>query len=91
MNRFARRIFLLLPLFTVLFLALMYLAVDTWLQSAGGRRAVERVLTDQVGLPVELQGDFNIMLLPAAGSAEPGSWSVMPCPARNWRGAEVSA
>lgn len=67
MNRMARRIFLLLPLLTVLLLAVMYLAVDTWLQSAGGRRAVERVLTAQLGMPVGLQGEFNIMLLPAAG------------------------
>ena len=67
MNRMARRIFLFLPLLTVLFLVVMYFALDTWLQSSGGRRAVERVLTAQLGMPVGLQGEFNIMLLPAAG------------------------
>lgn len=67
MKRLVRRVFLLLPLFTVLFMAVMYIALDAWLQSAGGRRAVERVLTAQLGMPVGLQGEFNIMLLPSAG------------------------
>ena len=67
MKHLARRIFLLLPLLTLLLLAVMYFALDAWLQSAGGRRAVERVLTSQLGMPVGLQGEFNIMLLPAAG------------------------
>jgi hypothetical protein len=67
MKNMARRIFLLLPLFTLLLLAAMYFALDTWLESAGGRRAVERVLTTQLGMPVGLQGEFNIVLLPAVG------------------------
>lgn len=67
MGRAARRIFLLFPLLVVVLLLALYFALDAWLESAGGRRAVERVLTAQMGMPIGLQGDFNIVLLPAVG------------------------
>lgn len=62
-----RRLLLLVPLITVSVLAALYFAVDYWLESAGGRRALERTLAEQVGMPVHLNGDFNIKLLPSVG------------------------
>jgi uncharacterized protein involved in outer membrane biogenesis len=44
-----------------------WLALDAWLESAGGRRAIERVLTEQGGYPVRLAGEFEVVLLPAPG------------------------
>ena len=46
-----------------------YLALDAWLESSGGRRAIERVLSEQSGYPVSLAGDFEVVLLPAPGVA----------------------
>ena len=62
-----RRLLLLVPLITLSVLAALYFAVDDWLESAGGRRALERTLSEQVGMPVHLNGDFNIKLLPSVG------------------------
>lgn len=62
-----RRLFFLLPLVTVSLLAVLYLAVDYWLESAGGRRALEKTLGSRIGMPVHLNGDFNIKLLPSVG------------------------
>jgi len=49
--------------------ALAYLLLDAWLESAGGRRAVERALADGIGMPVELAGEFSVMLWPAIGAS----------------------
>ena len=62
-----RRLFLLLPLLTVSLLAVLYLAVDYWLESVGGRRALEKTLGSRIGMPVHLNGEFNIKLLPSVG------------------------
>ncbi len=62
-----RRLLLLIPLGFFLMLLVLYLAVDKWLESAGGRHALERAISDRIGMDVKLQGDFNIMLLPAIG------------------------
>jgi len=76
----ARRILLVLPLLLVVLFAGAWLLLDAWLESAGGRQAVERALQDRIGLPVRLQGAFSVMLLPSIGVsgtellvAEPGS------------------
>ena len=44
-----------------------YLALNAWLESAGGRHAIERVLTAQSGYPVRLAGEFEVVLLPSPG------------------------
>jgi len=67
MKRLARRLLLLSPLLAVLLLAGAYLLLDAWLDSAGGRRAVENALAQRLGLPVQLSGRFNVMLLPSIG------------------------
>lgn len=67
MKTLTRRLLLLAPVALVLLFAGAYLLLDFWLESAGGRRAVERALTERLGLPVTLQGDFDIMLLPSIG------------------------
>jgi len=62
-----RRWLLIVP---ALFAALLwgaYLLLDVWLESAGGRQAVERALAERLGLPVRLQGEFRVMLLPRIG------------------------
>jgi len=53
-------------LLALLFLA-AYLLVDAWLEGAGGRRALERALQDRIGLPVRLDGEFRVVLLPSVG------------------------
>lgn len=63
----ARRLLLVTPLALALLFAVAYLLVDAWLESAGGRHAVERALAERIGLPVRLDGDFNVMLLPSVG------------------------
>lgn len=45
-------------------LAVAAVALDAWIESAGGRRMVEQTLTDAVGLPVRLSGEFDVRLLP---------------------------
>ena len=60
-----RRVLFVLPLVSVFLLVLLYFAVDYWLESAGGRRALERTLGEKIGVPVHLNGDFNIRLLPS--------------------------
>ena len=45
--------------------------LDAWIESSGGRRLVERTLSDAVGLPVRLSGDFDVHLLtPGAGGTD---------------------
>lgn len=62
-----RRVFLLLPLVLLLLLVVFYLAAEYWLESAGGRRAIETTLSETAGLPVRLDGDFDVMFLPRPG------------------------
>lgn len=57
-----------------------YLLVDAWLESAGGREALERELEVRTGVAVQLRGEFEVMLLPSVGVSgtdlvlyEPGS------------------
>lgn len=68
---------LLVPAATAL---IAYLLVDAWLESAGGREALERELEARAGVAVQLQGEFEVMLLPGVGVSgtdlvlfEPGS------------------
>jgi len=76
-----RRILLAAPLAAVLLFAVAYLLVDAWLESAGGRHAVERALAERIGLPVRLEGGFNVMLLPSIGVSGSGLVVGEPGPA----------
>lgn len=71
----------LLAGFVLLPVAAYWLA-DSWLESSGGRRLLEETLTGRIGMSVRLEGEFDLMLLPAIGvagtglvigGAEPGS------------------
>ncbi len=62
-----RRVLLLLPVALLLLLVFVYFAAEYWLESAGGRRAIEKTLSEAAGLPVRLDGDFDIMFLPLPG------------------------
>ena len=64
-----RRLLLALPVLLALLFAAAWLLVDAWLEGAGGRHALERALQDRIGLPVRLEGEFSVMLLPAVGVA----------------------
>jgi hypothetical protein len=57
----------MIALASVLAVGLLYLAADAWLESAGGRQAVERELAARAGMPVRLEGEFHVMLFPAIG------------------------
>ena len=62
-----RWVLLGLPLALAALAGLAWLALDTWLESAGGRRAIEDVLSAQSGYPVSLAGEFEVVLLPVPG------------------------
>jgi len=53
-------VFLLLP-------AGFYWLADAWLESAGGRQMLEKELGARFGMSVRLEGEFDLMLLPAVG------------------------
>lgn len=67
MRRGTRRLLLALPVLLALLFLAAYLLVDAWLEGAGGRRALERALQDRIGLPVRLEGEFRVVLLPSVG------------------------
>lgn len=54
-----------LALALVLFLGIFF--ADDWLESSAGRAKLERALADSLGMPVSLQGDLNIRLIPSVG------------------------
>jgi hypothetical protein len=64
-----RRLLLFLPVLLVLLFAGAYLLAGAWLESRGGRQVIEQELSRRLGVPVNLQGDFSIALLPSVGVA----------------------
>jgi len=62
-----RRLLLSIIIALLLLPAIAYWLADSWLESAGGREVLQRALSDRLGMPVELRGEFNIMLLPEPG------------------------
>jgi len=62
-----KKILLLTPAVVLLLLVAFYFLLDAWLESAGGKRALERALSERSGMPVRLNGAFDIMLLPSIG------------------------
>ena len=67
MSRRLRWLLFGLPLALAALAVVAWLALDAWLESAGGRRAIEGVLSTQSGYPVRLAGAFDIVLLPSPG------------------------
>jgi len=67
MKPLTRKVLLGAPLLLGVLLVALYLLVDSWLEGAGGRQALERALQERIGLPVALRGEFRVMLLPAIG------------------------
>lgn len=67
MTRLFARILLWLAAMGVLVFAGAWLVLDRWLESAGGRAAVERKLGGALGFPVRLGGEFGVRLLPSIG------------------------
>ena len=58
---------ILAPLGIALLAVTAYFLVDAWLESAGGRRALEAALGERLGVPVSLAGEFSVTLLPEVG------------------------
>jgi uncharacterized protein involved in outer membrane biogenesis len=55
------------PVLLMAALVLFYLALDTWLESAGGKGALEKTLAKKTGMPVRLGGEFDVILFPVIG------------------------
>jgi hypothetical protein len=62
-----RVVLIALPLALTGLAVLAWWALDAWLESAGGRGAIERVLSEQSGYAVSLEEEFEVVLLPAPG------------------------
>jgi hypothetical protein len=62
-----KKVALFVPLGVAALLFLLVLIADAWLESRAGRRELENALESSLGMPVQLQGDFDISLLPALG------------------------
>lgn len=69
MKAAVRRLLLFLPVLLVLLFAGAYLLAGAWLESSGGRQAIEQELSRRLGVPVNLRGEFSIALLPSVGVA----------------------
>jgi hypothetical protein len=67
MKRQMRRLAIGLPAVLLVALLLFYLALDVWLESAGGKGALEKALAKQAGMPVRLGEDFDVILFPVIG------------------------
>jgi hypothetical protein len=67
MNRKAKKIAVIVPLALLLILFLLVLAADAWLESSHGKNRLSAALTDGLGMPVRLQGEFDIVLFPSVG------------------------
>lgn len=63
---FRKLVVVLLAGFVLLPVAAYWLA-DIWLESSGGRRLLEQTLSGRIGMSVRLEGEFDLMLLPAIG------------------------
>jgi len=59
-------VIVILASFILLPVAAYWLA-DSWLESSGGRRMLEQTLSGRIGMSVRLEGEFDLMLLPAIG------------------------
>jgi hypothetical protein len=63
---FRKLVMVVLAGFILLPVAAYWLA-DSWLESSGGRRMLEQTLSARIGMSVRLEGEFDLMLLPAIG------------------------
>jgi hypothetical protein len=60
-----RKILILLFLAFAFALILILLFADNWLESSSGRKQLETALSQSLGMPVHLLGEFSIRLLPS--------------------------
>lgn len=67
MKRTFRNVSLLSLGLLILLPLVAYWAVDTWLESSGGRQMIEKNLSARLGMKVVLGGEFDLMLFPAVG------------------------
>jgi hypothetical protein len=72
LNTLMRRLAIGLPALLLLALVLFYLALDMWLESAGGKDALGKALAKQAGMPVRLGDEFDVILFPVIGVSGTG-------------------
>ena len=72
MNRRRLIWLLLIPAGLLALVLLMGALADAWLESAGGRRALESRLGQVLDLEVFLDGDFELQLFPTLAAAGSG-------------------
>ncbi|NNL03896.1 MAG: hypothetical protein HKO85_01315 [Xanthomonadales bacterium] len=51
------------------FLGAAYLGLNAWVESAGGKRALEKQLSAEAGVPVRLSGEFDVKFWPPVGAS----------------------
>jgi len=59
-----RRLLWILPLFLLLVFVLLTVLAGSWLESSGGRQLLQKALSNSLGVPVRLAGDYELRLLP---------------------------
>lgn len=62
-----RRTLLVVPVVLLLIAVALFFAAEYWFESAGGRGSIEDTLSQSAGMPVRLDGDFDIVFLPSPG------------------------
>lgn len=67
MKFLTRHKWLSIPAALILFLVAAFWLANTWLESSGGRAMLEQNLSSRIGMPVRLQGEFNLALWPSIG------------------------
>ena len=67
MKFLTRHKWLSIPVALILLLVAAVWLADTWLESSGGREMLEQKLSSRIGMPVHLQGEFNLALWPSIG------------------------
>ena len=67
MKFLTRHKWLSIPFALILLLVAAFWLADSWLESSGGREMLEQKLSSRIGMPVRLQGEFNLALWPSIG------------------------
>ena len=58
---------LALPVLLLMLALTVYLLLDKWLESAGGREAIEKTLSAQTGMELRIRGEFSVDVWPSLG------------------------
>ena len=59
-----RHLLWILPLFAVVLVLALVALADSWLESSSGRELLQKRMSESLGLPVRLNGDYSLKLFP---------------------------